>query len=539
MRSGQTDGTTAIGAGALLGGRYRLVARVGAGGMGAVWQASDLVLDRPVAVKVLDPALRDDQPLKARLRREARAAARLAHPNVASVYDYGEDAGSGAVFIVMELLSGETLAARLRREGALPPAVVATVGAQVAAALAAAHLAGVVHRDVKPGNVFLTRGGGVKVLDFGIAATGWDPTKSSPDLLVGTPAYMSPERASGQEAGPAVDVYALGVVLYEALAGRPPFQADNPLALISAHTTQMPPPLTEVAGVPRPLAAACEAALAKDPARRPSAAALTEALWALAPASMPASASLPPVPDPIPAPVAVGTAGTTVDGEGAADPSHTARLPLPELFLGGGGVDGDGSGPDSATTVLEWPRERRRPRVERRLGMAMAAGLLVLIVVVGVAAAWQRGNGRPAAAARSTPPVTNVAATSTTASSQVAAPGDLTGAVAQVWQAVAAGVAAGEVRPDVATDLGNVLAELQRRLQDGQAQNQDGEIQKQVQKQLDQLASKVGERLQEGGITTQQRADQIQAAVQQLAASLGTTADSGNDGNTGDGGDNA
>jgi serine/threonine-protein kinase len=289
----------------VLGGRYRLRARLAAGGMGAVWVADDAVLGRQVAVKVLGEALAGDGLAAERLRREARAAARLGHPGVARVLDLGED--GGRPYLVMELLRGESLAGRLARAGALPPAEAARVVAAAADALEAAHRAGIVHRDVKPGNVFLTRDGEVKLLDFGIASASNEAALTGGDLI-GTAAYLAPERVLGHDATPAADVYALGVLLYELLAGRPPFAADSGMALAMAHVHARPVPLPEAApSVPPSLAAACEQALAKDPAARPAAATLAALLRSTA-------ATTPPPP----------TAGPTAAAALTATPPRAA-----------------------------------------------------------------------------------------------------------------------------------------------------------------------------------------------------------------------
>jgi serine/threonine-protein kinase len=289
----------------VLGGRYRLRARLAAGGMGAVWVADDAVLGRQVAVKVLGEALAGDGLAAERLRREARAAARLGHPGVARVLDLGED--GGRPYLVMELLRGESLAGRLARAGALPPAEAARVVAAAADALDAAHRAGIVHRDVKPGNVFLTRDGEVKLLDFGIASASNEAALTGGDLI-GTAAYLAPERVLGHDATPAADVYALGVLLYELLAGRPPFAADSGMALAMAHVHARPVPLPEAApSVPPSLAAACEQALAKDPAARPAAATLAALLRSTA-------ATTPPPP----------TAGPTAAAALTATPPRAA-----------------------------------------------------------------------------------------------------------------------------------------------------------------------------------------------------------------------
>ena len=294
--------TEAAGAvdGRCLGGRYRVGALLGAGGMGEVWAAQDLLLDRPVAVKVLGAALAGDGRAAERLRREARAAGRLDHPNIARMLDLGEH--DGRPYLVMEFLEGESQAARIDRAGPMPAAEAVRVVAAVADALQAAHSAGVVHRDVKPGNVFLTSGGEVKVLDFGIASAAGEADLTTGDLL-GTAAYLAPERALGQPATPAADLYSLGVVLYELLAGRRPFQGGSDIELAMAHVTARPAPLALVApSTPPSLVAACEHALAKDPAARPSsAAAFARRLRAPAPATpatLPLALASPPPPRP-------------------------------------------------------------------------------------------------------------------------------------------------------------------------------------------------------------------------------------------------
>ena len=276
-----------------LGGRYRMEALLATGGMGEVWAARDLLLDRAVAVKVLGGALAGDGRAAERLRREARAAARLEHPSIARVLDLGEQ--DGRPYLVMELLEGESLAARIDRAGAMAPPEAARVVAAVADALEAAHRAGVVHRDVKPGNVFLTSDGEVKVLDFGIASAAGEAALTTGEML-GTPAYLAPERVLGHPATPAADIYALGVVLYELLAGRRPFDDGSDIELAMAHVHAHPAPLALAApSAPPSLVAACEQAMAKDPsARPPSAAAFAQ----LVRARRPAPASLRPARSP-------------------------------------------------------------------------------------------------------------------------------------------------------------------------------------------------------------------------------------------------
>ena len=225
-------------------GRYRLVRRIGVGGMGEVWEADDTVLGRRVALKVLVQELADDARATSRFVREARATAKLTHPNVTRVYDFGRD--GGLPYLVMELLEGETLADRLAG-GPLPPAEAARICAAVADALDAAHRRGIIHRDIKPGNVLLTPAGEVKVMDFGIAAAADETHSTTGSGLYGTAAYVSPERAAGQAATPAADIYSLGAVLYELLTGRPPFLGDSPVLVVRAHLHEQPRPVRELA----------------------------------------------------------------------------------------------------------------------------------------------------------------------------------------------------------------------------------------------------------------------------------------------------
>src|SRR5439155_23308474 len=209
-------------------GRYRVLRRLGRGGMGDVFAAFDPQLQREVAGKVLRPHLADDPGARIRFVREARAAAAVQHDNVLPVHEVGE--ADGVPFLVMPLLAGETLAARLRRDGPLPPADVARLGRDAAAGLAAAHARGLVHRDVKPSNLWIeTVSGGwrVRVLDFGLARAAADDRLTGTGLSPGTPGYMSPEQAEGSPAlDPRTDLFSLGAVLYEAATGRPAFPAD-------------------------------------------------------------------------------------------------------------------------------------------------------------------------------------------------------------------------------------------------------------------------------------------------------------------------
>jgi hypothetical protein len=264
--------------GDLLDGRFRLRDRLGVGGMSVVWRAHDEVLGRDVAVKVLSPHLARDAALLDRIRDEARAVARLRHPNIVDVYDFGEAPGP-VPYVVMEVVEGRSLA-DLLTGGALPWRLAVLIGAQVAAALAAAHDRGVVHRDVKPGNVVVA-GARVKLVDFGISAVSGDDDRTA-GLLLGTPAYLAPERLERGAVRPATDVYALGLLLYRALAGGLPWRASTATQMLRAHRYQEPHPLPWIAGLPAEVADLCRQSLAKDPARRPTAAAAATVLAAAA-----------------------------------------------------------------------------------------------------------------------------------------------------------------------------------------------------------------------------------------------------------------
>src|SRR4051794_11243744 len=235
--------------------------------MAQVYRGTDTVLNRTVAIKVLGPQYAQDQGFVERFRREAQAAARLNHPNVVSVYDTGSD---GPVhYIVMEYVAGKTLAEVLATEDHLLPERAAEIAAQVAGALSFAHAAGTAPRDVKPGNIMIPPAGEVKVMDFGIARAASTEPLTQTATVLGTASYLSPEQAQGEPVDARSDIYSLGVVLYEALTGRPPFQADSPVAVAYKHVREAPTHPSEVVpGIPDDLEAVVLKAMAKNPANR-------------------------------------------------------------------------------------------------------------------------------------------------------------------------------------------------------------------------------------------------------------------------------
>ena len=258
--------------GRLLGGRYRLGAPLGRGGMAVVWRAEDEMLGREVAVKTLDLTGPDSDNAGERFRREARATAALNHPHIVTVFDTGVE--DHTAYLVMELLPGPTLAEQVRDSGPFPVEEVRIIGEEVASALQAAHDAGIVHRDIKPGNISYAADGTAKVLDFGITqlvdeALGQHQLTMT-DTIVGTAEYLAPEQATGQRVDARADLYALGCVLTTLLTGKPPFSATTPVAILMKHAHEVPPDVRDLRpDTPSDLAGLIAGLLAKDPAHRP------------------------------------------------------------------------------------------------------------------------------------------------------------------------------------------------------------------------------------------------------------------------------
>jgi len=371
----------------VLAGRYRLDDRIAAGGMGEVWRAVDLVLDRPVAVKLLRDEYAQHPETLARFRAEARHTAAVPHPGIAQVYDYGEAGPGQPSFLVMELVDGPPLTELLAR-GPLDPALVMDVVAQAAAGLAAAHAAGLVHRDIKPGNLLVGPGGAVKITDFGIAHAAGSAPLTRTGTLIGTPAYLAPERVAGASAGPASDLYSLGIVAYECLAGAPPF-TGTPMEVALAHQSQSLPPLPPA--VPLPVAALVAELTARDPAGRPADAGEVAARAARLRDAMNGAAATEGDPWPVSLGPQVGAGGAAIrsgagptawsgmPGETRLDPSAAT---LRDVGMHGAGMHGtEIYGAEMYGAGMygpEGPLPRRRVGGSRALLLAAAAVALIV-----------------------------------------------------------------------------------------------------------------------------------------------------------------
>jgi serine/threonine-protein kinase len=330
------------------GARYELVSRIAIGGMGEVWQASDTVIGRTVAIKILKDEYLGDPGFRERFRAEARHAAMVNHDGIANVFDYGEE--DGKAYLVMEMVPGEALSTILERERVLPPEKVLSIVSQTALALHQAHLAGLVHRDVKPGNLLITPDGTVKITDFGIARLADQVPLTATGQVMGTVQYLAPEQASGKPASPSTDIYSLGIVAYEALAGRRPFRGESQVSIAMAHIKEAPPELPVT--VPEPVRQLVMACLAKKPEGRPqSAEDLAKAAVAIAAGNSEEGLSY--IPDGSDAP-ATGDGAVEKkkrkkrgrDTDRGVGPTNTQPIPLVKrlspkqlwLLLGGSGV---------------------------------------------------------------------------------------------------------------------------------------------------------------------------------------------------------
>lgn len=307
--------------GQVYGERYELVSRIAIGGMGEVWRATDTVIGRTVAIKILKEEYLGDPGFRERFRAEARHAALVNHEGIANVFDYGEEEGNA--YLVMEMVPGEALSTVLERERVLPPERVLSIVSQTAAALHQAHQAGLVHRDIKPGNLLITPDGTVKITDFGIARVADQVPLTATGQVMGTVQYLAPEQASGKPASPATDIYSLGIVAYEALAGRRPFRGESQVSIAMAHIKEAPPELPVT--IPEPVRQLVMSCLAKKPEARPANADdLAKAARALARGDIEEGLALLPDPHQLPdSPTAV--MGGKAPGTG---PTNTQPIPI-------------------------------------------------------------------------------------------------------------------------------------------------------------------------------------------------------------------
>lgn len=315
--------------GVSFGGRYELLSRIAIGGMGEVWEATDHVIGRVVAIKILKDEYMGDPGFLERFRAEARHAALVNHEGIASVFDYGEE--NGSAYLVMELVPGEALSTIIERDTSLSPEKTLDIVAQTASALQAAHAAGLVHRDIKPGNLLITPDGRVKITDFGIARIADQVPLTATGQVMGTVQYLSPEQASGHSASPATDIYSLGIVAYECLAGKRPFTGESQVAIAMAQINDQAPPLPDT--VPVAVRNLVMAMIAKKPSDRPSSAAtVARAAQALRRGDLNSAAIAVPA-------IATGAAGPIDDVtqllNAAANDSATRLLPATQQIPAG------------------------------------------------------------------------------------------------------------------------------------------------------------------------------------------------------------
>ena len=452
--------------------RYEVDKPLGRGGMAQVLRGTDRVLGRTVAIKVLDQKHRNDAKFVTRFRREAQAAAGINHPNVVSVFDTGSE--DSLHYIVMEYVDGETLDDVLAREKVLPPERVVAIAEPVARALEAAHQKGMVHRDVKPGNIMLDRSGTVKVVDFGIARAAADDTLTQTGIVLGTAAYLSPEQAQGVAVDPRSDVYSLGCVLYQMLTGRKPFTGDSALAIAYKHVREDPTPPSQVnPDIPPELEAVVTTAMAKDPAQRfPSGGAMQEALSAAATGEMPAMAAV---------------------GADATEPLH-------------------GSGD---TAVMTTPATAPEPSPERPsrwwLPWLVIAVILLALIVLGFVAF---GGEEPRRAGGGGPAQTETPAETTPPETETADPvGD---AYIALLAELEEGTASGEVSEDAAQDIAKSAEEAV-------GEFEKGDLEKAAEK-LVEAHVKVQTYQAEGLILSEERAVAIHEQIDSLADAMGIPA---------------
>ncbi len=391
-------------------GRYRVVGLIGQGGIGKVYEAEQIGLDRTVAVKVIRPDRRDDAVTTQRFLREARAAGRISSPHVVTLYDCGTDDESGELYIAMERLEGQCLSARLAEGEPLGVLHVLKTAAMIARGLRAAHEAGVLHRDLKPANVFLCDDGNVKVLDFGIAKLLDDSSEGEPltqvNRILGTPVYMSPEAATRRPLGPTTDLYALGLLIYEMIVGAPPFKTGDAWKTLEAHVKTEPPRLSAAApwhAIPPALDALVARLLAKQPQDRPRDAGEVAALLdrmatelALVEASVHDATQVEvrvPLPKRAPEPPTPPTPMTPPTPPALSDSDEVHGLEPTTMWIGGeSGRHAAAAAPPDGPTDIELPKVDPAPRepfaatASQRIGGLGVRQLAIAAIVAGAIA---------------------------------------------------------------------------------------------------------------------------------------------------------
>jgi tRNA A-37 threonylcarbamoyl transferase component Bud32 len=513
--------------GALIADRYRLERPLGAGGSAVVWEAHDTALNRTVAAKLLHGGATDDPVGQERLRREAHALARLAHPRITTVFDYVEQAmddGTTQPVLITELLRGVTLEERLA-SGPLPEAEARRVCTQLADALRAAHRAGIVHRDLKPGNVMLTADG-AKLFDFGIAQTASD-TESTGRLVIGTPACMAPEQLTGRGAVAASDVYALGCVLYWCLTGRPPFAGATVDQVVNGHLQGSPPPLA-IPGLPPQIVGLYWQCLAKDPGHRPTAEAV---VGGLEQAERPvAHRTLV-----MPAYEAPGGGGYDIGGPGSGTGAGAGHGGGPGLGYGGGAGPGHGAGSGFGHGAGAAARFAGR---RSRVGMLVVGALVIAAVAAGVTALAMHGSNAssgasagqgvasqtPTVAPTTTTPSPSVSASASASASTPSAPASptadpatdpiayLEGMRTQIQALISQGP--NTLDPNTGHDLENSIADLENAVTAAQQGGNHTRKLRDVANKISTLNSKISDASNNGTID--------QAAAQQLSDELQT-----------------
>ncbi|WP_157746307.1 serine/threonine-protein kinase [Micromonospora inositola] len=496
----------------LLDGRYQAEELLGIGGMGEVWRGRDLRLDRPVAIKLLTAAGLDEPMAAERFDREARAAARLSHPHIVGVYDFGTEEDDS--YLVMELVEGRSVSA-LIADGPLPIGQALSIAAQACDGIAAAHAVGVVHRDVKPGNLIVTPSGTVKICDFGIArlpGTAGQNTLTGPATKLGTSSYMAPEQALGRPVDLRTDLCGLGCTLYAMLAGTPPFAGD-PLSVLHQHVNEPPTPLrTRRPDVPAELDALVSELLAKDPADRPAdAGAVRNRLAALLPSvGSPATA----------APALVGAVPPT-------GPAGSSRAP---------GSGADGVGPPLAGAAAAGGGDiRDRPARRRRRGLVLAVvAVLGVALALATVALLARDTGSsvagptaaptpaatgsrpdapvvPVTVAPTTPTLRTLAPTTRPPASRTPSPAPPADPLVAMRMSIQEQVDTGQLSPDAAKDLHAKVDAIAKEL----AEDDVDQAQEQIKKLRDKLAE-----LLRGGKLTAAGYDDLTADVDRIAAEL-------------------